>query len=174
MEGFMDQNTRKKELFTSAMTNLMQDKFGISIDLLNEILNADPDDRMALLARGSVYLKMNHAEDAIKDFNEALRLNPNHSKGYHLRGLAREILGDDGAALKDFTRAIEIDSEYGAAYYSRATLLAKMGQEDAASEDMKIVTQLSNLNIETFTNENNVWRSRQLQVESALETELHR
>lgn len=170
----MDENTRKKELFTRAMTNLMQEKFGISIDLLNEILNTEPDDRMALLARGSVYLKMNRAEDAIKDFSEALRLNPNHPKGYHLRGLAQEILGDDDAALKDFTRAIEIDSEYGAAYYSRATLLAKMGQEDAASEDMKIVTQLSNLNIEAFANDNNVWRSRQLQVESALETELHR
>jgi len=170
----MDQNTRKNELFTNAMTNLMQDKFGISIDLLNEILSADPADRMALLARGSVYLKMKHAEDAIKDFSEALRLNPNHPKGYHLRGLAKEILGDDDAALEDFTKAIEIDPDYGAAYYSRATLLTKMGQEDPATEDMKMVTQLSNINIESFANENNLWRSRQLQVESALESELHR
>jgi len=170
----MDQNNRKKELFTNAMTNLMQDNFGISIDLLNEILTADPDDRMALLARGSVYLKMKHAEDAVKDFSQALKLNPDHPKGYHLRGLAQEILGDDEAALNDFTKAIEIDPDYGAAYYSRATLLTKMGQEDPAAEDMKMIAQLSNKNIETFANENNVWRSRQLQVESALETELHR
>jgi len=170
----MNQNNRKNELFTNAMTNLMQDNYGISIDLLNEILKADPDDRMALLARGSVYLKMNHAEDAIKDFSEALRLNPDHPKGYHLRGLAKELLGDDDAALKDFTKAIDIDPDYGAAYYSRATLLTKMGQEDPATEDMKMVTQLSNINIESFANENNIWRSRQLQVESALETELHR
>jgi tetratricopeptide (TPR) repeat protein len=174
MEAHMDQSTRKNELFTNAMTNLMQNKFGVSIDLLNEILNTDPDDKLALLARGSVYLKMSHAEDAIKDFSEALKLDPNHPKGYHLRGLAREILGDDEAALKDFTKAIEIDPEYGAAYYSRATLLTKMGQEDPAAEDMKMVTHLSNLNIENFANENNVWRSRQLQVESALESELHR
>lgn len=170
----MDQGTRKNELFTNAMTNLMKDKFGISIDLLNDILIADPGDRLALLARGSVYLKMNHAKNAIKDFSEALKIDPNHPKGYHLRGLAQEILGDDDAALKDFTKAIEIDPEYGAAYYSRATLLAKMGQEDPAAEDLKMVTHLSNLNIESFANENNVWRSRQLQVESALESELHR
>jgi hypothetical protein len=49
-----------------------------------------------------------------------------------------------------------------------------MGQEDPAAEDMKMVAQLSNLNIESFANENNVWRSRQLQVESALESELQR
>ena len=170
----MDLKTRKNELFTNAMTNLMQDKFGISIDLLTEILTADPGDRLALLARGSVYLKMNHAEDAIKDFSAALKIDPNHPKGYHLRGLAQEILGDDDAALKDFTKAIEIDPEYGAAYYSRATLLTKMGREDPAAEDMKMVTQLSNANIESFANENNVWRSRQLQVEDALESELHR
>ena len=170
----MDLKTRKNELFTNAMTNLMERKFGISIDLLNEILNADPDDRMALLARGSVYLKMSHAEDAIKDFSEALKIDPNHPKGYHLRGLAHEILGDDDAALEDFTKAIEIDPEYGAAYYSRATLLTKLGREDPAAEDMKMVTQLSNANIESFANENNIWRSRQLQVEDALESELHR
>jgi hypothetical protein len=39
---------------------------------------------------------------------------------------------------------------------------------------MKMVTQLSNANLESFANENNVWRSRQLQVEDALESELHR
>jgi len=170
----MDQSTRKKELFANAMTNLMQDKFGISIDLLNEILDTDPADRLALLARGSVYLKMSHAKEAVMDFSEALKTDPNHPKGYHLRGLAHEILGDDDAALKDFTKAIEIDADYGAAYYSRATLLTKVGQEDLAAEDMIMISQLSNRNIENFANENNVWRSRQLQVESALETELQR
>ena len=170
----MDQDTRKKELFTNAMTNMMKEKFGISIDLLNEILKADPGDRLALLARGSVYLKMSNAEEAIKDFSEAIKIDPNHPKAYHLRGLAREMLGDDETALSDFSKAIEIDPEYGAAYYSRAALLTKMGQDDAAFEDMQMINHLSNLNIESFGNENNVWRSRQMQVESALESELHR
>ncbi len=93
----MDKDTRKKELFVDAMSNLMQDKLGISID-----------------------------------------------------------------------------SDYGAAYCSRATLLTKMGQEDAALEDMKMVSHLSNLNIESFANDNNVWRSRQLQMQSNLESEMQR
>jgi hypothetical protein len=49
-----------------------------------------------------------------------------------------------------------------------------MGQEDSALEDMKMVSHLSNLNIESFANENNVWRSRQLQMENILETEMQR
>ena len=170
----MNTNDRNKDLFASAMSNFMEDKLGISIDLLNEIIDTDPDDRLALLARGSVYLKIGNTENAIGDFSRTLQIDSSHPKAYHLRGLAREMAGDDDEALKDFSKAIEIDSEYGAAYYSRATLLTKMGREDSALEDMKMVSQLSNHNIENFANENNIWRSRRLQVEDALESEMHR
>jgi tetratricopeptide (TPR) repeat protein len=152
----------------------MKDKLGISIDLLDEIIHADSDDRLAVLARGSVYLKMGNTKNAIDDFSRALEIDSKHPKAFHLRGLAYEMAGEDDEALKDFNRAIDIDSEYGAAFYSRATLLTKMGQEDSALEDMKMVNHLSNLNIESFANENNVWRSRQLQTENIMESEMHR
>lgn len=170
----MDKNDRNKELFANAMSHLMKDKLGTSIDLLNEIIDTDPDDKLALLARGSVYLKMGNTEYAIGDFSRTLQIDSSHPKAYHLRGLAREMAGDDDEALKDLNKAIDIDSEYGAAYYSRATLLTKMGREDSALEDMKMVSQLSNRNIESFANENNVWRSRHLQMENMVESEMQR
>ena len=170
----MNTNDRNKELFATAMEKLMKNKLGMSIDLLDEILNADPADRLALLARGSVYLKMGNVENAIADFNRTIEIDSNHSKAYHLRGLAREMAGDDGEALEDFNKAIHIDPEYGAAFYSRATLLTKMGQEDLAAEDMQIVTHLTNVNIESFANDNNVWRSRHMQLEGFLENEMSR
>ena len=170
----MEKTERKNEIFANAMSNLMKDKFGMSIDLLNELIDADSDDKLAVLARGSVYLKMGDTKNAIGDFSRALEIDSKHPKAYHLRGLAHEMAGDNDKALKDFDRAIDIDPEYGAAFYSRATLLTKMGQEESALEDMKMVTHLSNLNIENFANENNVWRSRQLQLEEAMESEMHR
>ncbi|MEJ2283469.1 MAG: tetratricopeptide repeat protein [Desulfobacterales bacterium] len=170
----MNLKKRNSELFASAMSNLMKDKPGVSIDLLDEILNADPGDRLAWLARGSVYLKMGNSPNAIRDFNRAIELDATHPKAYHLRGLAREMEGANDEALSDISKAIEIDPDYGAAYFSRATLLTKMGQEDAASEDMKMVTHLTNFNLEKFANENNVWRSRQMQLEGLMESELNR
>ena len=170
----MDNNGRSKDLFANAMSHFMKDKFGISIDLLNEIIDMDPDDKLALLARGSVYLKMGNTENAIGDFSRTLQIDSKHPRAYHLRGLAREMAGDDDEALKDLNKAIDIDSEYGAAYYSRATLLTKMGREDSALEDIKRVSYLSNRNIESFANENNVWRSRHLQMENMLESEMQR
>ena len=170
----MEISDNRNELFASAMSNLMNEKFDLSLDILSKLINVDSGDKLSYLARGSVYLKLSDSKNAIDDFNRALEIDSNHPKAYHLRGLAHEMAGDDDEALRDFNRAIEIDSEYGAAFYSRASLLTKMGQEDSALEDMKMVNHLSNLNIESFANENNVWRSRQLQLEEAMESEMHR
>jgi Tfp pilus assembly protein PilF len=170
----MENTERKKELFTNAMSNLMKDKLTISIDLLNELIKVDADDKLPFLARGTVYLKTGDTKNAVGDFTRAIEIDSKHPKAYHLRGLAHEMAGDNDEALKDFNRAIEIDSEYGAAFFSRATLLTKMGQEDLALEDMKMVNHLSNLNIESFANENNIWRSRHLQMENIMETEMNR
>ena len=61
---------------------------------------------------------------------------------------------------------------YGAAYFSRATLHTKMGDTDQATADMKMVTHLTEVNIETFANENNVWRSQQLRLETISDDDL--
>ena len=92
----------------------------------------------------------------------------------HTRGLVEEKRGADDRALENFSRAIEIDPEYGAAYHSRATLHTKMGREDLALEDIAMVQHLTNKNIEAFANENNIWRSHPLGLESIVESELER
>jgi tetratricopeptide (TPR) repeat protein len=170
----MNSSERRSELFTEAMSNFMKENFGVSIDLLNDILAEDHDDKLALMARGSTYLKMDNIQNAIEDYDRVILTDPNYAKAYHLRGLAREKAGDDENALDDFNQALTLDPQYGAAYYSRATLLNKMGRHDAAAEDMQMVAHLTELNVESHANENNVWRSRQLQVEDAIESEMHR
>jgi len=170
----MNYKDRNKELFASAMSKMMDDKLGVSIDLLNEVIKADPDDRLAFMARGTVYLKMGNAQNATLDFSRAIEINAAHPRAYHLRGLALEMAGENDKALADISQAIDLEPEYGAAYNSRATLLTKMGREDAAAEDMKMVTHLTNRNLEVFANENNIWRSRQMQLEGILESDMNR
>ncbi|MFZ1954487.1 MAG: tetratricopeptide repeat protein [Desulfobacterales bacterium] len=160
--------------FGQAMSYFMNNNLGDSIQLLDEIVAEVPTDKMAYLTRGSAHLKLGQTDSSIRDFSRAIEIDAGYAKAYHMRGLAFEAAGNDSGALQDFNKAIEINPEYGAAYYSRATLLAKMGQEDAAAEDIKTVTHLTNVNIEQFANDNNVWRSRQMQLENIFETELNR
>jgi tetratricopeptide (TPR) repeat protein len=174
LEDFMDKKDTRKETFAHAMSGLMNNNIEASIELLDKLLDSDPTDKLVLLARGSAYLKSGKPEHAIGDFDRAIEADAAYSKAYHLRGLAREAAGEDEAALNDFDKAIEIDAEYGAAYFSRATLLTKMGREDSATEDMKMVTHLTSVNLETFANENNVWHSRHMQMENVFESDLNR
>lgn len=170
----MNANNRRNELFVEAMSFLMKDKLGRSMDLLEEILNDNADDKLALMARGTVKMKLGSPQSAILDFNRVIELDARNQKAYHLRGLAKEMTGDQDGALTDFNQAISINPGYGAAYYSRATLLTKMGSEEEAVEDMKVINQLTDENIEHVANEYNLWRSRHMQMESLMGNEMQR
>lgn len=160
--------------FNTGMTAFLGQDYGTCIENLTEVLREDQSHKLALVSRGAAFLRTGQTRTALRDFDRAIEVDASYYRAFHLRGLAREIEGDDEGALQDFTKAIELAPEYGAAYHSRATLLTKMGQMDQATEDIQMVTQLTQQNIESFANENNVWRSNHMQVESIMETELNR
>jgi Tfp pilus assembly protein PilF len=170
----MTATVERDDLFAYAMSEFLKNNFGKSIALLNDVLDKDPGHKLGLVTRGTAHLKMNHPEPAIEDFSRALAVDPGYARALHLRALAREAQGDREGALEDLNRAIELRPEYGAAYHSRAALFAKLGKEDHAAEDLQMAAHLTNVNIEAFANENNVWRSNQLRVEAMLESDLNR
>jgi Tfp pilus assembly protein PilF len=170
----MTASVNVKDLFAHAMSEFTKGNFGESINLLGGVLEHDAENKLAVVTRGTAQLKLGESNAAIRDFTRALEIDPGYSRAYHLRGLALEKQGNTKEALEDFSRAIELDSDYGAAYFSRATLRSKLGDSEAATDDIEMVTHLTNRNIETFANENNVWRSRQMQLETIMETDLDR
>lgn len=163
-----------KNLFEQAMSEFLKVNYETSVELLDRVLELEPDHKLALTTRGAAELKMNRPDAAVESFNRSLKVDPAYAKAYHMRGLAFESKGDRRAALNDFNRAIELNPQYGAAYHSRGTLYAQMGEEELAAEDIQTIAHLTDLNIETFANENNVWRSNQLRVEEMLESEMNR
>jgi tetratricopeptide (TPR) repeat protein len=163
-----------KEGFENAMSEFLKKNYENSIELLDKVIEHDPDHKLALTTRGTAQLKLNRPDAAIDDFNRSLKVDPGYARAFHMRGLAFESKGDTHAALNDFGKAIELNPEYGAAYHSRATLYAKMGEDELATDDIQTVAHLTNVNIEAFANENNVWRSNQLRVEAMLESDLNR
>ena len=170
----MTETLNVKELYSHGMYELINSNYDKSIEILTKALEMDPERKLTLISRGSAYLRVERLDEAYADFNRAIELDPEYARAYHLRGLVEERREKHESALKDFDRAIELSPEYGAAYQSRATLHTLMGNEDLAVDDIVMVQHISNKNIETCANENNVWRSQQLRVESLMETELTR
>ena len=163
-----------KNLFEHAMSEFLKTNYEKSAEVLDKVLELEPDHKLALTTRGAAELKMNRTDAAVESFSRSLKADPTYAKADHMRWLAFESKGDRRAALIDFNKAIELNPQYGAAYHSRGTLYAQMGEEELAAEDIQTIAHLTNLNIETFANAQNVWRSNQLRVEDMLESEMHR
>ena len=159
-------STTAKAKFDEAMVDFTDHNYGKSIVLFSEAIEIDPEFELALKSRGAAYLRLGNFEAALTDFNRVLELAPDNARAFHLRGLAYEKSGDFKKALLDLTKAIALNPEYGAAYYSRANLHSKMGNTDLATEDIEMMTHMTEVNIETVANENNIWRSKHLNLES--------
>jgi Tfp pilus assembly protein PilF len=168
----MSNNNLAREKFEEGMTDFVSHNYGRSIDLLSQAIELDPRFTLALKSRGAAYLKLDKVQEAIADMNAVIEIAPENARAYHMRGLAFDKSGDLDQALDDFGQALKLDPDYGTAYYSRANLHNKMGHPDLASEDIRMVTHLSEVNIESFANENNVWRSQQMRLESMYDDDL--
>lgn len=167
----MKKKVNVRDLFDEGRHQLVRGNYENCIETFSNVLAADPDHKLALMSRGSAFVKLERFREAKADFDQAVTIDPKYPRAYHLRAVAREGIGDLEGALEDFGSAISIDPEYGAAYYSRAALLAKMKREDLAVDDIEMVQHLTNKNIETFANDNNVWRSQQLRLETMIDSE---
>jgi len=169
-------NTKQtaKDLFDKAVSAFVDEQFDKSIQILSKALELDPAHKLAIITRGTAFLKQEKYQEALADFDHAIELDPQHAGTYHKRGLVLEKLGKLEDAIREFDQAIARNPEYGAAYYSRASLHAKLSNTEAATEDMQMVTHLGNRNLESFMNDNNVWHTQQMRVEDAMETELNR
>lgn len=170
----MTDKNKADDLYISGIFEFLKDNYEKSIQLLSQAIDQNASHKLAYLSRGSAFLKQDRLDDAVADFDRAVQLNPDFSRAYHLRGIVKEKQGRHAEALSDFDKAIELDPEYAAAYYSRATLHTKLANEDAAAGDIQMVQFLTHKNIETFTNETNIWRSQHLRLEAMLESELAR
>jgi len=168
----MSDNNEAQKKFEDGMAEFVNHDYGQSIEHLSQAIELDPAFTLAFKSRGAAYLRLDKAAQAIADFNAVLELDPANARAYHLRGLAYEQTGENDKALDDFNRALDLKADYGAVYYSRANLNNKMGRVEQATEDIRMVTHLTEVNIETCSNANNIWRSQQLRLESMYNDDL--
>jgi tetratricopeptide (TPR) repeat protein len=162
----MSHENDAQKIFEEGMAEFVDHQYGKSIERLSKAIELNPKFALAFKSRGAAYLRSEQADAAIADFDSVIRIDPDNARAYHLRGLAYEKAGDTEKAMRDFDKAIELKPDYGAVYYSRANLNSKLGRTDQAAEDIRMVTHLTEVNIETFSNANNVWRSQQLRFEA--------
>ena len=59
---------------------------------------------------GGAYLRKDHYDHAIKDYDEALKINPKNGEGYLARGQVKESSRNYRGALDDFEQALALNN----------------------------------------------------------------
>ena len=91
---------------------------------------------------------------AISDYSVALKLSPNNPEPYAYRGRAYYEIDNSAKSLNDLNKAIELDKKFVYAYYNRALLkYTKLKQYSSACEDLKIASELGDIDSKEFLNE---------------------
>lgn len=93
-----------------------------AVEVLAQVLRAQPNRVEALTLRGSALRYMDNLAGAADDINAALKLDPDFPDALLERGILRRMSGDDAGAREDWLRTIDLAPESGAADTARGNL----------------------------------------------------
>lgn len=93
-----------------------------AVNILSQVLRAQPNRIEALTLRGSAFRYLNNMPGAKDDINLALKLDPDFPDALLERGIQRRLDGDDKGARADWLRAIDLAPDSDAAELARKNL----------------------------------------------------
>jgi len=96
--------------------------------LLYELPEESKAEPAVLAGLGSVYLKVERAQEALTLFQQAARLKPENAELAMFCGIAREATGDKDGAVHDLRRAIDLDPSLERAYFEISHLEQLRGE----------------------------------------------
>jgi lipoprotein NlpI len=99
-----------------------------ALEAINAVLDADPKNAMAYLARGTMRLSEGKYADAVADFDKCLELEPKNADAYLSRGMAHFMLGKVKESATDFDKEIELKPERGPGHWMRGISLYYAGR----------------------------------------------
>ncbi len=106
----------------------------LTLAMLSEVLDADPNHLRALYTSGIVHLYLGEAELAAARLEQAMAGDPNDAYATYFLGQALLQQGDHAAAAPLFLRAAELDPYLRSAYWAGAQALRRVGREDEAAD----------------------------------------
>jgi tetratricopeptide (TPR) repeat protein len=97
-----------------------------------KLIERNPNDAVALFARGKLRFTQGQLDEAMADFDASLKIDPRNSEALTLRGFSWKRKGDKQRAMADFDRAIEVDPQNFLAWRVRGATWASKGDYEKA------------------------------------------
>ena len=123
-----------------------------AVQVLDEAINANPNNPQLYLNRGFIKHVMLDYEDAMYDYDTALKINPRFAYAYNNRGVLKVAMKDINGAMQDYAKALEINKNYSDVYYNRGNLKFMTDDLQGALDDYNIAIQLNPKDSEAYNN----------------------
>lgn len=115
------------------------------MDSCTKVLTADPNNLMALLARGEMACKLERYDEARTDIDRALQMAHDPmtaAQAHHIKGRYFMFTNQQQQARAAFRQALQLDPTSAPTHYSRGCMLAESGDYIGALRDMDSTIRL--------------------------------
>jgi tetratricopeptide (TPR) repeat protein len=105
-------------------------------DHFDSVIDREPNDAFARLARGHLRGWKKDEEGALLDFNEAIRIEPTWATAYCARALLRLARNDKDGALADAEEAVRLEPNVAQSFVTRGRIRSNRGEKELALADL--------------------------------------
>lgn len=131
-----------KEIQKAVFKLIQEGRFEQALDLLQTLLENDPNDAISLNFLGLIHLEMNNNHLAYQYLRRAIQENPKIAPMWVNFGLAAHELGRNEEALNSYIQASKIDSEYIKSYVNAAAVFIEEARWPEAEKACKVALEI--------------------------------
>lgn len=141
-----------KTLFQEAKALTLDEKYQESLEVLNKIIELNPEFDSAYAERAFCYLKLNEIDLALDDADKAVNMDRNNVKSRFVRGLIKLYWFDPVEAATDFTMVISTGDStlYNSALYNRAKAYFFVGNIPSSMFDLNKLIAYDSLDVDAI------------------------
>jgi tetratricopeptide (TPR) repeat protein len=127
--------------YGDALMAFDQGRFEQAIDLFNAAIQASDNIANAYSKRGVCHVRLNHRDDAERDFRAALREDERCLSALVNLGNLTLEQGDLDEAKLYYDRALRIDETYASAHYNLGVLLRRKGDIAGSVRELRLAAK---------------------------------
>ena len=106
----------------------------LAANLIDELLQADPNHPDALNLKAALLMNSGEAAEAIRLFTKIIKLVPDFAQAHFNLGTALTSAGKPKRAIKSLQQALKLEPDYADAHYNLANALRQIEKTDASIE----------------------------------------
>ncbi len=122
---------QSRQMLSQAQQFIQAQKYGDAFDLVDKVLQMQPNDTAALTMKGQLLGTAGHFADALPLVEQVLQKDTSNALAWSIRAVLLSNLGQHPAALASIERSLELDAHNPETYAIKTNIMANLAAEQS-------------------------------------------